>query len=396
MPRPRTALDAMPYEGRGSDQTLPDRYLEWNRLLEARIRATEGGEVHLAVSPRLLAATVLEFIGERVSPANAEEDFKAAIQAGYRSCAMESPAKLRIFQRYGPDGTPLCLGILAASVLAAHHMHSDDEAASGAYYIRLRDILGADAEINNMPRGFRTAEFERLWLFLAAWVEKEKIGSLSLPETDVQRRYVAYPLIHVPLRQLDLEKLPRFFEWAGYSAGTSASPQRLAADLRRWSDTYQSQSLSQAGRDALADARSAAVVAQVQSELRAWDGSVPQPQSSGIAWAHAEILLETAMRQLRLSILAHRQEGFPEVFQHEEEYLQGGELWVRPTHVWHRRWPAFDGRVFVARRAPSQPGDPRGSRFGLCARANHFLQRQAFAKSDPAAHGMLDSLPRKH
>jgi hypothetical protein len=331
--RRRPAIDATPYVGVASDLTLPNHYLEWNSLLEAHIRTTGGTEVPLVVSPRLLAATLLEFKGERVTPVDAEEDFKLAIQAAYRSCAMESPARLGTFRRFGPDGTPLCLGILAASVLAAYHMHSDEDASSGAYYVRLRDILGADAEITNMPRGFRTEEFERLWLFLAAWVEKEGIGSLSLPSGDSQRRYVEYPLVHVPLRQLDLEKLPRFFEWAAYSAGSCASPQRLEADLKRWSDIYQNQSFSQCGRAALTDARRVAAVAQAQSELKAWDGSVPQSQSSNTAWAQAELLLETAMRQIRLSILAHRPEGFPEVFQNEDEYLQGAELWYDPREL---------------------------------------------------------------
>ena len=178
-----------------------------------------------------------------------------------------------------------------------------------------------------------------------------------LPPGNAQKRFIAYPLAHVPLRQLDLEKLPAFFEWAGYSSENLPSTERLEDDLRRWDQSYGS--FSNAGQKALNDSRVGAVLTQVRSELRAWDGVVSD--SAGIRYSQVEILLETIGRRSNLALLAPRREGFPETFSCGDIQLSGGDSWYDPLPLKPEdgalllegfSWPSEDRSSCVLRRAP--------------------------------------------
>ena len=131
-------------------------------------------------------------------------------------------------------GEPDCAAFLAASVLAAYRMQADDEAAAHAYYVRLAELLRCDMSAAH-PTGFHPAAFESLWVFLQNWLREEHDLRLARPTADVGlRRFVALPLAHVPLRCLDIEKLPTFFYWAGYEPGGRVPRDRLYADLCMW------------------------------------------------------------------------------------------------------------------------------------------------------------------
>jgi hypothetical protein len=332
--KPSAPTDISEYHDPATDlgaASLPDEYLRWNKILFTRFIAVGAqARIHLAVSPRLLAAALADETGERVAPPEAERRLAEAVKMVYRTHVVGSSARLRILRRCSrADGLPLCVAFLALSVLAAHKMHSDQEASSGAYYFRLASLLDAERVAGDLPKDFRTEEFASLWHFLADWLAKTKSLSLVLPEADVQRRYIAYPLVHVPLRQLDLDKLPLFFDWAGYSPETAVSPERVADDLRRWGQSYGL--LSDAGKDALLDDRLPAVVAQVQSELRAWNRLLPVAR--GVQHVQVEILLEPAGRRSRLLFLAPRREGYPQVFRAGEIELTGGESWYDPLEL---------------------------------------------------------------
>lgn len=345
----------------GVTDPLPENYLYWNRLLAARfLNAVAGSKIHLAVSPRFLATVLLDNEGERVHPSAAEERFIQAVRDAYHYVALASSSGLRIFRRRATGtGLPLCIGFLALSVLAAHKMHSDEANSSSAYYIRLSDLLAAAQRGSDHPAGFQKLEFEALWNFLAEWVSKHSSSSLALPDADVEKRYISYPLGHVPLRQLDLEKLPTFFNWADYSSGSLISPERIADDFRRWAGSYSI--LSQAGRDALGDSRSPAVLAQIRSELRSWDGSVVDAQGS--RYVQVEVLLENVKRRSLISLLAPRREGCPEVFRCGDVEIIGGNDWFDPLELVPAdgrlleqgfTWPADGSPNWVFRRPPAE------------------------------------------
>ena len=74
-----------------------------------------------------------------------------------------------------------------------------------------------------------------------------------------------------------------------------------------------------------------AVLAQVRSELRSWDGLVSD--SEGVRHSQVEILLETIGRRSKLSLLAPRREGFPEVFSSGPVQMTGGDSWYDPLDL---------------------------------------------------------------
>lgn len=353
-------IDISEYQGPGTEWgaiPLPEAYLRWNKILFTRFIAVAAqARVHLAVSPRSLSAALSSDTGERLAPPEAERQFVEAVKAAYHSHVVGSSARLRILRRCNPtDGVPLCVGFLALSVLAAHKMHTDQGASSSAYYIRLASLLDVEKLAGNLPKDFRTEEFASLWGFLADWVARNKGLSLVLPEEDVQRRYIAYPLAHVPLRQLDLDKLPAFFDWAGYSPDAAVSTERVADDLQRWEQSYGL--LSAAGNSALLDDRLPAVVAQIRSELRAWNGLVAD--AHGIRHAQVEVLLEPVGWRWRLFFLAPRGEGYPQVFRSDEIELSGSGSWYDPLELGVDNghlllhgfsWPSEDDMSCVLRR----------------------------------------------
>jgi hypothetical protein len=355
------AIDTSEYTGHGTESPLPGTYLQWNRLLADRfVRHAPHGQIHLAISPRALASIASEDRGERISPMAAEAHFVAAVREAYASHVLGSSARLKIFRRYAADGIPLCIGMLALSVLAAHKMHSDEISSGAAYYIRLAELLNVPRDAGDRPKDFRTLEFESLWTFFAEWVASSTPYSLVLPNADDQRRFIAYPLAHVPLRQLDLEKLPEFFDWAGYSPEKRVTPERIADDLRRWEQSYDR--LSQAGKSALTDERSAAVLAQLTSEFRAWDGTVATTQ--GIrSVQEAKILLDAVMRRLGLFLLTPRREGFPAVFRTTQVELNAVDAWYEPIELGLEEsgsilhgftWVHEHNPNYVIRRLPSK------------------------------------------
>lgn len=340
---------------------LPVEYLYWNRILAARfINSPPQSTIHLATSPRLLAAVLSENKGEKVQPPDAEARFVEAVREAYDASIANSRSGLRILRRREcASSLPLCVGFLALSVLAAHKMHSDGDNSSSAYYVRLNDLLAAQAGSNDLPKGFATLEFEALWNFLAAWLTANTSVSLALPAAGAQKRYIGYPLAHVPLRQLDLEKLPAFFSWADYSPGSSVSPERIEDDFRRWANSYGM--LSQAGREALVDSRAPAVLAQIRSELRLWDGSVLE--AHGVQSVQVEVLLENIRRRSRVSLLAPRHEGYPEVFRSGEVEMAGTEDWYDPVELTPTdgsllehgfSWPADGNRSQLLRRPAAE------------------------------------------
>lgn len=355
---PPEPTDISEYNGPGV-ATLPDAYLWWNRILLGRFMSVAAsGDILLATTPRALAAALFDGEDERVSPAEAEKRFANAVAAAYKVGVMGSPARLKVFRRLDcSDGIPICAAFLALSVLAAHKMHMDETTWSSDYYSRLVELLGVEEGANGQPVGFRTDDFESLWLFLADWISRKTGCSLVLPPGNAQKRFIAYPLAHVPLRQLDLEKLPAFFDWAGYSSENLPSIERLEDDLRRWDQSYGS--FSNAGQKALNDSRVGAVLMQVRSELRAWDGVVSD--STGIRYSQVEILLETIGRRSNLALLAPRREGFPETFSCRDIQLSGGDSWYDPLPLKPGdgalllegfSWPSEDRPSSVLRRAP--------------------------------------------
>lgn len=306
--------------------SISEQYALWNRAITEYFLLNNSNEqeIYLTISPRSLAAAYAKGQTTRLSPEEAQQNFIYVVSSAYHQWVLSYSAGLSVFHREDKHGFPKCIAFLALCVLAAHRMHSDGEVTAKAYYPRLAEILG----FNDCayPQGFNTDEFEKLWIILNKWLQQKKLALLAMPEENTgAKRYIAFPLTHVPLRQVDIEKLPEFFAWAGYTPGQIAPVNKLEADILRWGNRY----FTVPGRKALADKRLKAVIAQVNNELELWDGAVND--SYGRRSASVEILLDIVRRQPQFSFLARCPDSFPPFFNYKELHLESsGEGWYNP------------------------------------------------------------------
>lgn len=323
-PQPRPSAADRPPPELTNGFSLPEPYLRWNRALtEHCLLDPSGGSgpAYLSITPRILSAALEAEEGELLSPEDAALDFAAVVSNAYQTGVLTEPERLWALAGMGPDGTPNSVAFLALSVLAAYQMHTDEEAGPNAYYPRLASLLGCELSRGH-PRGFDPRDFGDLWDLLSSWVYRRGGCALALPGPHPGlRRYIAYPLGHVPLRQLDIEKLPDFFEWAGLEPGSKADPEFLGGALRRWSSARGF--ISRAGQTAISDERRPAVEAQLSSELEAWDGSWIDGLGRRIAAVH--VLLDFRRRQPQLFFLPRRPPPFPAIFDDGSHVFEAGE-----------------------------------------------------------------------
>ena len=321
-PRP-SALDRLP-PAPTPGIVFPEPYLQWNRILVEHCLLgvpDRTGPTYLSGTPTILAAALEAEQGELLSPEDATADFTAAVSLTYSAVVLREPDGLWALAQLGPDGVPLSVGFLTLSVLAAYQMHSDEESGPNAYYPRLASLLGCEL-VAGHPRGFDPVDFGNLWDLLSSWLERNYGQALALPGPDAGlRRYVAYPLCHVPLRQVDIEKLPQFFDWARLEPGSKADLAFLGEAFERW--TSGRGILSRAGHSALADERRPAVEVQLALELEAWDGSSTDRASRRTAAVH--VLLDFRRGQPELFFLPRRPLSFPAVFDDGSHVFAAGE-----------------------------------------------------------------------
>lgn len=305
------------------DFALPDAYLRWNRIVAEQCLLQPGNRIgfaYLSITPTILSAALEAGEGEKLSPEDASLNFASAVAAAYGDQVLSEPDKLWVLAESGPDGLPYSIAFVALSVLAAYQMHSDEDAGPNAYYLRLSSLLGCDL-VDGHPRGFNPLDFANLWDLLSSWLEHEVGQRLALPGTDAGlRRYIAYPLGHVPLRRVDIEKLPDFFDWAGLEPGSRAESSFLGEAFQRW---VARGAISQAGESAISDDRRSAVEAQLTLELEAWDGSWTDGFGRRTAVVH--IFLDFRRRHPYLAFLPRRPSAFPAIFDDGSHVFESGE-----------------------------------------------------------------------
>jgi len=312
---------------------VSDAYSIWNRaIIRSALQHSEAGdEIYLSITPSVLAATLNDSESTFLSADEAAAQFIGAVREMYQSRVLTHARKLETLRRCGSDGLPECVAFLALSVLAAYRMHTDEDTAATAYYKRLDELLCCGISPTGMPLGFDGDGFHNLWAFLGAWLSREKGQRLAMPHENAgTRRFLALPLTHVPLREVDIERLPTFFEWAGYAPGEHVASDALNAALVHWVRSYGG--FTRAGNDALVDDRKSAVLAQVAQELASWDGSTTDAQ--GRRTAPVEIYLHWRRRIPILSYLPRRPAVFPATFDDGDHILDAGQDgWYEPSEI---------------------------------------------------------------
>lgn len=360
---------------------VPTIYSKWNRaILQNALQANAAdSDLLLSITPRVLAGAWLESEGEALTPEEASGRFSAAVSAAYSTRVLAHRARLQTLRRYGDGGLPECAAFLALTVLAAYEMHAEEGVGATAYYQRLEQLLRSGMA-GGVPRGFDGEQFEGLWMFFGAWLLERYNQRLAMPGSAVGlRRFVALPLTHVPLRRVDIERLPDFFDWAGLGPGERVAPDRIRAALGLWARARGG--FTVAGTEALRDDRRAAVLAQIAHELECWDGSLTD--ASGGHAATVEVFLNWERRVPCLWYLARRPAAFPVTFDDGERVLDSGhDGWYEPV--------------------PLEPGDGTALRDGLSWRmiagSDQFILQRTGAQvlaltpsefDGPISHGSL-------
>ena len=288
-----------------------DDYRTWNRAIAEHLlfKSVAGNELYLTITPRILARAWAEVQGATLNAEEAQQQFAYAVSQLYRTRVLTSRGRLRVLRHTGDDGLPECIAFLALTVLAAYRMHGDDQATGLAYYLRLGELLRCDLS-GPYPAGFDPVVFESLWHFLRDWLAQRDLR-LAVPAPEAGgHRFVGLPLAHVPLRSLDIDKLPNFYVWASYQPSSEVTAERLADDFGRW--VRARGALTAAGVAAFAGARRSAVLAEIRAELDAWDGSCDE--SASRRSASVEILYDPVQHRPELFYVPRRPSGFPSRF----------------------------------------------------------------------------------
>ena len=340
-----------------------DAYVLWNYRLEDQFLIADSydGAVQLGITPHTLSRAITATDGGEWPPDKAEKHFIEAVAAVYASRVLRSPAKLRALTSTDPDEVPFATGFLALSVLAAFHMHTDEDHSALAFYPRLSEMLGCE-RTGNHPAGFEGEAFLELWAELDRWLQVRHGRRLAQADPDAFKRYIAQPFAHVPLREVDIERLPQFFEVNGYEPGDRVPVERLTYDLVHGTGTWRG--LTETGQKALEDPhRREFVVRQVARELERWDGF--RTDTTGRRIASIEVWMDIRRRRAQLHLLARRPEGFPdELGNGETVFVASQEGWYEPIPLGVHDGAILRNGVHI---------DKANGRYGLQLRSGNVL-----------------------
>ena len=282
----------------------------WNYMLAETclLADSSDGVVQLTVTPEILSKAHEEAGEGIVTPREAEASLIASVSAVYDSKVLANREGLGALALSHSGDVPYAIAFLALTVLAAFHMRTDDDHIATAFYPRLADMLGCGL-VGTYPAKFDGDQYIALWNGLDEWLIRNFGRRLAKPGSSSHRRFLAFPLAHVPLREVDIKRLPQFFDSHGYEPGMRPSNNRLAFDLVEGSGPWQQ--LTEAGRNALQDpGRRSLVVKQVAQVLEQWDGC--RTDAAGNRIASIELWMDIKRRRPELHLLARRPSGFPE------------------------------------------------------------------------------------
>jgi hypothetical protein len=311
------------------EQPPSDRYTELNKKLfeQLLVDAAESEKMYLLITPDWLSRTLSDGTN------SLDEDqallvLQSAVAQRFNQFCLTRRLGLKEFTALDQNGLPLCISFLCITVLAGFFMQTDDTGHALNYYPRLAEMLGTVINSQRIPKGFDSTQFEELWFFFGDWLLEQYGVELALPEMrSGGGRYIAYPLKHVAFRQMDIAKLPLFFDWADFQAGQQLSANAIASKLDRWA--LVSQRLSKAGKNALQDERRDTVLAQVAKELKYWNGEFRDSHTNTcVSKSRIEIVLDWEGRP-KLYFCPRRPPSYPTEWQDDENDLASndGDCW---------------------------------------------------------------------
>lgn len=255
---------------------LPEKYGSWQiRLTNAFFWMNPGKPVILFTDDaelHLLAPDSADPAGE----------LAAAVRQLVNPHAMTMfdavTAAVREWRAGAPDQPPPTLPVLALSVLAASRMHSDAQARSSNYYLRLAQALlpAADEHVVDQVRlALRDGAFipvADMWRELHQWLGEQAAGVSTIRDHPALTR-IGFPLSQALIRRSDRAVLTRFFDALDIRTAGVPATEPLAEYLRLWA--ARPRGLSEGLRNALTDDTLRGLLMPLVGGLAAaWDGRV--------------------------------------------------------------------------------------------------------------------------
>ena len=190
-------------------------YDEWNNAIAEHFVSglSSGSTVYLSVDEDALMDIGARFEQSESDSVNWVEDFKKAVRS---KCVFGNRVHPpRVFDHQS-DQIPHCAAFLAAMVLAAHYMISEEieneTILQTNYFKRLRQVLGLSDEETGRPEGLMPPGIEKdlwekwnRWLISNGWLHSAEHGQSNY------NKFINYPLSQALLREADQEVLEHLF-----------------------------------------------------------------------------------------------------------------------------------------------------------------------------------------
>lgn len=227
-----------PSHDRSSDpDASTERYDEWNEIIfDHFFTAFAGGRpVYLALDD----PTVDELGSSFGLDGTASRNLVSSVHymLDFDSPAIFGPIFNRLYQWHSDDSDtpPPHLALLGVFVLAASRMQSDESHWQTNYYFRLGQTLSLDEIQLERFKSQYMRHSENLWAELGNWL-RHTGGQHGLPTARAfdHRRYVGLAMSQILLRRAERDRLPEFFDWAGYQPGGHVAPIDLEFALDKW------------------------------------------------------------------------------------------------------------------------------------------------------------------
>ena len=190
-------------------------YDEWNKAIAEYFVSglSSGSTVYLSVDEDALMVIGSQFEKPEDNHVDWVEDFLDAVRS---KCVFVDEVKLPSGLVNQPDQVPNCVAFLAAMVLAAHYMISEEidneMILQTNYFKRLREVLRLPIEDGKRPEGLLPYGVEEglwqswnRWLIDNGWLHSAEQGQSNY------NKYINYPLSQALLREADQEVLERLF-----------------------------------------------------------------------------------------------------------------------------------------------------------------------------------------
>lgn len=195
----------------------------------------------------------------------------------------DEPAYLLVKQRVSEwrrttrDGPPPCLPLLAASVLAATRMHSDEDIRKTNYYARLAEVLKPERDHGDVRAQLSRSygEVVDMWHDLQRWLVRSNGGrgilNISAPPG---RERIGYSMSQALACEADTELIRQFFHATGVDPRQPGPTDALLSRLSAWQSFGH---LSRTLRNALINRSSDDLLEQLLLDLLgSWDGEPPR------------------------------------------------------------------------------------------------------------------------